>query len=118
MRPTDADPRTDPHANPLRPLAAGGRPDEQTTIVFAADTDPTAPASPARIDDVVDRLQAIQLTLERLHVSVETLTRRVADHETRVRRLERWQQRMQPLLGAITFVLGAIATLAMNRWGG
>ena len=109
MQPTDVP--------PSRLSDTRGRPDERTTIVFAAEPD-SPPTSPSRIDDVVDRLQAIQLTLERLHVSVETLTRRVADHETRVRRLERWQQRLQPLLGAITFVLGAIATLALNRWGG
>lgn len=67
-----------------------------------------------RLDSLFGRLQEIQLTLERVRVSLETLTTKTADHESRLRRLERWQHRINPLLGLITFLLGAALTAALK----
>ena len=69
-----------------------------------------------RLEHVSQRLTEIHLALERLRVSIETLTQNNSDHEERLRRLERWQQRMNPVLGLITFLLGAILTSTLNSW--
>lgn len=77
---------------------------------------PPPKASDQRVDDIVAQLQSIRVAIERLLVSVESLGESDTDHEGRLRRLERWQQRLQPMLGLAAFVLGSVATAVLDVW--
>ena len=69
-----------------------------------------------RLVRLTEQLHEIHITLERLRGSLDALTAHAGDHETRIRRLEQWQQRMNPVLGLITLLLGAILTSLLNVW--
>ena len=68
-----------------------------------------------RLDHVAGQLQNILVTLERLRGAIDSLAEDASDHEARLRRLEHWQQRMNPLLGLITFLLGLVASGTLHR---
>jgi hypothetical protein len=67
------------------------------------------------MDKLVCELHSLRVTLERLRVTLGTLTRVTDDHEARVRALEGRQQRLTPVVSALTFVLGALATQVIGR---
>ena len=69
-----------------------------------------------RLDQMAGQLQDIGLTLERVRMALESLESGVADHESRLRRIEQWQQRISPLLGLITFLLGAVLTGVLRTY--
>lgn len=60
-------------------------------------------------------LHSLRVTLERLRVTLNALVRITDDHEARVRVLERRQQSMTPLLSALAFLLGVVATELIGR---
>ncbi|QDT52157.1 hypothetical protein Pan44_01660 [Caulifigura coniformis] len=68
-----------------------------------------------RLDRVVEALQQINVNLEGLRVALVDLTETTADHEDRLRSIERWKHSLTPVLAALTFVLGAICSLAIQK---
>jgi hypothetical protein len=64
---------------------------------------------------LLSELQSLRVTLEGLRVTLTTLVRISDDHEARVRALERNQQSLTPVLSALTFLLGALATELLGR---
>lgn len=68
-----------------------------------------------RLDRVVESLQQINVNLEGLRVALIDLTETSADHEQRLRSVERWRHNLTPVLAAVTFVLGAICSVAIQR---
>lgn len=67
------------------------------------------------LDKLLDELQSLRVTLEGLRVTLRTLARIASDHETRVRTLERRQQSLTPIVSALTFLLGVLATEVVGR---
>ena len=88
----------------------------QTARIAAETVSGTHAQRDDRLDKLTDQLQEILITLENLRSTLESLTDHAADHEKRLRPLERWQQRMTPVLGLITFLLGAILTSVLKVW--
>ncbi len=68
-----------------------------------------------RLDRVVEALQQINVNLEGLRVALIDLTETTADHEERLRHLEHWKHGLTPVLAALTFVLGAICSVAVQK---
>ncbi len=68
-----------------------------------------------RLDRVVEALQQINVNLEGLRVALVDLTETTSDHEARLRTIERWKHSLTPVLAALTFVLGAICSVAVQR---
>jgi hypothetical protein len=68
-----------------------------------------------RLDRVVESLQQINVNLEGLRVALIDLTETSADHEERLRSVERWRYNLTPVVAAVTFVLGAICSIAVQR---
>ena len=64
---------------------------------------------------LVTELHALRVTLERLQVTLASLTRVADDHEARVRVLERRQQSLTPVISALAFVLGIVANELIAR---
>ena len=67
------------------------------------------------LDRLLSELHSLRVTLEGLRVTLAALSNVVADHEARVRVLERSQQRLTPVLSGLTFLLGALATELLGR---
>jgi hypothetical protein len=68
-----------------------------------------------RLDRMVESLQQINVNLEGLRVALVDLTDTSADHEQRLRSVERWRYNLTPVVAAVTFLLGAIGTIAVQR---
>ena len=68
-----------------------------------------------RLDRVVEALQQINVQLEGLRVSLNAVVQATSDHELRLREIERWRYHLSPLLAALTFILGAIFTVAIEK---
>jgi hypothetical protein len=64
---------------------------------------------------ILDALHQINVNLESLRVSVAAMTQLTADHEERLRGLERWKHQLTPILATLTFVLGAVASQLLHR---
>ena len=64
---------------------------------------------------LVTELHSLRITLERLRVTLQALGRVADDHERRVRVLERRQQSQTPIVSALAFLLGVIATELVSR---
>jgi hypothetical protein len=69
-----------------------------------------------RLDRVIEGLQQINVNLEGLRVALVDLTETTADHEDRLRSIERWKHSLTPVLAALTFVLGAICSVAIQKF--
>ena len=70
-----------------------------------------------KLDRLLTELHSLRLSLERLRVTLAAHARVADDHETRLRFLEQRQQSLAPLLAALTFLLGVVATeLAGRLW--
>lgn len=79
---------------------------------------PRSPASPMTtepLDKLVSELHSLRVTLEGLRITLSTLLRISDDHEARVRTLESRTQYMTPVVAALTFLLGALATELVGR---
>lgn len=69
----------------------------------------------ATLDRILESLTQIHVTLESVRVSLATLGETAADHEQRLRSIERWLGHLTPVFAVATFVLGAIFTAALER---
>lgn len=67
------------------------------------------------LDRILESLAQVNVNLEGLRVSLITVTETAADHEHRLRAIERWKYHLTPILAAITFVLGAVFSIALDR---
>lgn len=114
MSPSDDPPLTTSPLVPPPPVP----PPHPAATPHATASPPVAPPTPPRADRVVEglaeELASVRVALERLRVVVEADARRREDHERRVRLLEGWQHRTTPLLGLITFLLGALVTGSLD----
>ncbi|MCA8997250.1 MAG: hypothetical protein KDA36_09265 [Planctomycetaceae bacterium] len=68
-----------------------------------------------QIDRIIESLSQINVSLENLRVSLLALAETCADHEERIRAIERWKNSLTPLLASMTFILGAIFSAAVNH---
>lgn len=71
--------------------------------------------SDEKLDRIVESLQAVNVNLEGLRVSLSSLVQVCDDQESRLRVVERWQQRVTPLFTALTFLVGAVFTEFVRR---
>lgn len=69
----------------------------------------------SRLDRVVDVLQQVNVNLEGVRISLLGLIQSREDHEARLRRVERWQHNLSPVLAVLTFILGAVFTETLGR---
>lgn len=67
------------------------------------------------LDRLVESLALINVNLEGLRISLVAVTETKADHEQRLRSIERWRYHLSPVLAVLTFILGAVTTAAMDR---
>jgi hypothetical protein len=67
------------------------------------------------LDRIVESLSQISVNLESLRVSLMGLTEIKSDHEQRLRSIERWKFHLTPLVTLLTFVFGAICTVAIQK---
>jgi hypothetical protein len=68
-----------------------------------------------RLDRILESLSRIQVTIESLRMSLSSIGETSHDHESRLRRIERWKHQLTPVLAAVTFVLGVIVTAVLER---
>ena len=71
-----------------------------------------------RLEQVLHALQELQLSVEAMKTSLQTLVRANEDHEERLRAIERWQNQLTPVAALATFVGGVLFQLVMSRWAG
>lgn len=69
-----------------------------------------------RLTEILRHLQDLQLSMEGLRGSMQSALRSAEDHEERLRKVERWQNQMSPLLALGTFVGGVVFQVVMARW--
>ena len=72
-------------------------------------------ASDEKLDRIVEAVQRVNVNLEGLRVTLATIADTTADHERRIRAVERWQHNVTPVLAAITFTLGAVFSVTLER---
>ena len=71
--------------------------------------------SDEKLDRIVEGLQSVNVTLESLRVSLSSLVQICDDQESRLRAVERWQQKLIPLFAILTFMVGAVFTEFLRR---
>ncbi|MCA9095326.1 MAG: hypothetical protein KDA68_17725 [Planctomycetaceae bacterium] len=69
-----------------------------------------------RLSEILRHLQELQLSIEGVRGSMQHALRSSEDHEDRLRKVERWQNQMSPLLALGTFVGGVLFQVVMTRW--
>lgn len=67
------------------------------------------------LDRILESLAQVNVNLECLRVSLGSLNETTTDHEQRLRAIERWKYNLTPVLAAITFLLGAVFSIALDR---
>ena len=72
--------------------------------------------SDEKLDRIVEGLQGVNVTLESLRVSLSSLVQICDDQESRLRTVERWQQKLIPLFAILTFMVGAVFTEFLRRF--
>lgn len=70
-----------------------------------------------KLDRILESLQQLSVNLESVRVSVHGLIQDAADHERRLRTLERWRNNLTPIIAMITFVLGSLFNAALRLLG-
>lgn len=70
---------------------------------------------PEPLDKLLAELHSLRVTLEGLRVTLSTLAGIASDHEARVRVLESRSHHLTPVVSALTFVLGVLATEVVGR---
>jgi len=68
-----------------------------------------------RLDRILESLSRIQVTIESLRISLQSISETSHDHESRLRSVERWKHQLTPVLAVVTFVLGVVATAVLER---
>lgn len=70
-------------------------------------------------DDKLDRLteliQELAVQVERLRGLLEGMAKVSEDHEQRLRSLDRWRNQLTPILAVLTFLLGSVISVAIER---
>lgn len=66
-------------------------------------------------DRILESLCQINVNLEGLRVSLSMINELTTDHESRLRKIEVWKHNITPVLAVMTFVLGAVFTVALER---
>ncbi len=61
-------------------------------------------------------LREISSHLAAMRATLDALTASLADHEARLRGVERWQHQATPLMSAVLFVLGVVVTVTLEHW--
>ena len=69
-----------------------------------------------RLSEILRYVQELQLSMEGVRGSLQHALRAAEDHEERLRKVERWQNQMSPLLALATFVGGVVFQVVMTRW--
>jgi len=69
-----------------------------------------------RLTEILRHLQELQVAMEGLRGSMQSALRSGEDHEDRLRKIERWQNQMSPLLALGTFVGGVIFQVMLTHW--
>lgn len=67
------------------------------------------------LDRILESLAQVNVNLEGLRVSLQAVIETTTDHEQRLRAIERWKHNLTPILAAITFLLGAVASIALDH---
>jgi len=67
------------------------------------------------LDRLVESLALINVNLEGLRVSLQAVIETKADHEQRIRSIERWRYHLSPVVAFLTFLLGAVCSSAIER---
>jgi hypothetical protein len=68
-----------------------------------------------RLDRILESLSRIQVTIESLRISLQSISETSHDHEVRLRSVERWKHQLTPVLAVVTFVLGVVVTAVLER---
>lgn len=68
-----------------------------------------------KLDRIFEALQLLNVNLENLRVTLATQIQVADDHEQRLRSIERWHNSLTPVLAAITFTLGAVVSITLDR---
>lgn len=71
-----------------------------------------------RLSEILRYVQELQLAMESLRGSMQHAVKSNCDHEDRLRKIERWQNQMSPLLALGTFVGGVVFQVVMTKWLG
>ncbi|GAB4159752.1 MAG: hypothetical protein Tsb009_37070 [Planctomycetaceae bacterium] len=71
--------------------------------------------SDEKLDRIVEALQQVNVNLESLRVNLQTLDQLTIDHEKRIRSVEQWKHNITPILAALTFTLGAVFSVTLQR---
>ena len=64
---------------------------------------------------IFESLCEVNSNLEGLRVTITAISQTTNDHESRLRKIEVWRHHLTPILTAITFSLGAILTVALEK---
>ena len=68
-----------------------------------------------KLDRLIHSVQSMAVKIEQLRIGVDAMAKANADHEQRLRVIERWHNKMSPLLAVATFVLGAVFKMTLER---
>lgn len=77
---------------------------------------PRHPEHHGYIDRILETLGQINVNIESLRVTLSALMETAGDHERRIRSNERWRFNLTPILAVMTFVLGALFTITLERF--
>ena len=67
------------------------------------------------LDRILESLARIHVNLEGLRVSLHSASEMNADHEVRLRSMERWRHHLTPLIGVLTFLSGVVCSVFIER---
>lgn len=71
--------------------------------------------SDEKLDRIVESLQQVNVNLESLRVSLVVIGQTSEDHEQRIRSVEQWKHLVTPLLAALTFAMGAVFSVTLEK---
>jgi hypothetical protein len=69
-----------------------------------------------RIDEMLKMMHEANTALTTCVAGMTTLSEGHKDHEQRIRTMERWQANLTPVLAALTFISGAVASQLVEAW--
>lgn len=67
------------------------------------------------VDRILETLTQVTVSLEGLRVTVMSVSDACHDHESRLRSIEMWKHNITPFFAVLTFALGAIFSIAIER---
>ena len=69
-----------------------------------------------KLDRLLESQQQIVVNMESMRVLLNGLVDQSHDHEMRIRLIERWKNQLTPMLAVMTFVLGVVVSVTVDRW--